>query len=240
MLITTPGKFTIGNTRYRGIVGGQFVSPALEVEGGDKNTLLLLHGDSIIDSSANAVPVANNGVSYGAAQSKFGNGSFQFQNGDYLTVSLANLGLNINGDYTFDWWEYATSAPDWKNAIVCIPKGRYGYLIGSLSSKNIRMFAGNTDWNIVPITNIGVCVLNTWIHRAVCKQSNTIYCFENGSLVTTITQTGDLSPTDTLYIGYRATSSNNGSFIGYLEEIRISNKARWTTDFSVPTKPYDF
>lgn len=42
-----------------------------------------------------------------------------------------------------------------------------------------------------------------------------------------------------MYIGARnVPDTNNNGYFGYLDEIRVSNIARWTSDFTPPTEPY--
>ena len=65
-----------------------------------------------------------------------------------------------------------------------------------------------------------------------------LYAFENGVKKLEITISNTITMKDDMYIGYRATSGSSGGFVGYLDEIRVSNIARWTTDFTPPTEPY--
>lgn len=203
----------------------------------DKNTLLLLHGETLEDSSFYAVPITNNGVQVSTVQSKFGGKSLYFNGAARLTISLSKLGLDFNSDWTMEWWEKPTSNKGFASAVICNKTASNGFVIGAPNGNNIRIFAGTTAWDFISITNIGV--YNTdWVHRAVCKKGTKVYAFENGTLMATITTSGTYTPTDEVLIGYRNTSTSAGGYVGYIDEMRISDVARWTSDFTPPTEPY--
>lgn len=206
----------------------------------DMNTMLLLHGEQLVDSSKNNIPIINVGnVQISAAQSKFGGKSLYFDGESRLQIETANLGIDINSDWTFDWWEYPQDT-DISMGVFYI-KGiapTNGFLIGSPANGKTRILAGESKWDFIPPTSIGNHVENQWVHRAVCKSGETVYGFENGKLFVTKTISGSFSMKDILTIGYRDTSSGFGGFKGYIDEIRISDIARWVADFSVPTEPY--
>ena len=204
----------------------------------DANTLLLLNGETLTDTSQYNVPITNNGVQISTAQAKFGNSSMYFDGKSNLLISMPALGLNFNEDWTLEWWEYTPINPGTTSAVFCMPNRANGFVSYSPSSNSVRLFAGNNAWDFIPVTTIGTFIASSWTHRAICKTGTTIYAFQNGRLFDTITTSGTLTSTENLYIGYRATSSNAGYFKGYLDEIRVSNIARWTSNFTPPTEPY--
>ena len=77
--------------------------------------------------------------------------------------------------------------------------------------------------------------INTWQHVALVKDGNDYELFVGGSSVATATD----STTDTLsaplYIGH---DSSNQDFLGYMDEIRISDSARYTTTFTPSTTEF--
>lgn len=205
----------------------------------DKNTILLLHGDDFTDSSKYSVPLSNSGVKVSESESKFGGKSLFFNGNSHLTVKTGDIGLDLNSNWTIDWWEYATSDPGLKSAVFCIPDGAYGFIIGSPLNGKVRVFAGGSaGWTFIPVSECGNFTQNSWVHRAICKNGNTIKAFENGKLYAEISVGGSIQTKETLYIGYRATTSNSGWFSGYLDEIRISDIARWDSEFTPPEAPY--
>ena len=204
----------------------------------DENTLLLIHGDSVSDISKYNVPITGGGVSVSSAQGKLGESSLYFNGSSAITISMEDIELDFNGDWTLEWWEYTTAAASMASAIFCMPNGANGFVSYSPTSGNVRLFAGNGAWGFIAVSTIGTFIQGAWTHRAICKSGTTVYAFENGDLLTTLQTSGSLTQTDTLYIGYRATTSNAGYYTGYLDEIRVSNIARWTSSFTPPTERY--
>lgn len=205
----------------------------------DENTILLLHGEDLTDSSKHSAQLSNFGVQISSSESKFGGKSLFFDGKSHLTVKTGDIGFNLNSNWTIDWWEYATSDPGVTSAVFCIPDGSYGFITGSPLNGKVRIFAGGSaGWTFIPVTECGNFIQNSWVHRAICKNGNSIKAFEHGKLYAEITTGGSIQTKETLYIGQRATTSNSGWFSGYLDEIRISNVARWDSEFTPPELPY--
>lgn len=227
------GKKFYGNVGTGAFVAGPTVSP----DGSDKNTLLLLHGEDLFDSSIYNVPIANNGVQISTEQSKFGSSSLYFNGASYLTINTDLMNLDFNLDWTLEWWDYALSGNGTSSAVFRMQNGNYGLITYSLHENKVRIFAGDTGgWGFIPVTTIGDALTNVWVHRAICKKGKKIYAFQNGVLYQTVQTSGSLTKTKTLEIGIRTIGTTG--YIGYLDEIRVSNIARWTENFTPPAEPY--
>ncbi len=86
--------------------------------------------------------------------------------------------------------------------------------------------------------------LNTWYHIAIVRNGNNWYTFKDGVIVTSTTNATPISiPTSGIRIGTgkQGTPGLTSScyFNGYMDEIRISNTARWTENFTPPIKAYN-
>ena len=208
----------------------------------DENTLLLLHCDEITDSSIYNLPIVNNGILISTANSKFGGKSFYFNGNANLIVKISDLKLDLNQDYTLEWFDFPKEKKGYDCAVFCMPNGNAGFMTYTpdASGTNIRVFGGDeSSWSYIPTSsNMGTYKGEVWTHRAVCKSGNKLYAFENGVKKLEITISNTITMKEDMYIGYRATSGSSGGFVGYLDEIRVSNIARWTTDFTPPTEPY--
>lgn len=208
----------------------------------DENTLLLLHGEDLTDSSNFAHSITNNGVTASADRSVFGGKSLYFNGASSLSVLVADLGIDFNSDFTIDWWENYSVVGSSSQATISMSDGTSGFHVGAPSSEaqaDVRLFAGNGgSWNVIAATKIGNIVVDTWAHRAVVRSGNKILAFENGVLQQTFTPSTTLTMQSKITFGQRTTSSYNGYFKGYMDEIRISNVARWTEAFTPPTKAY--
>lgn len=206
----------------------------------DVNTLLLLSGESLTDSSIYNVPLTNSGVTVSTAQSKFGGSSLYFNGGSKIRMNMSDLQLDFNDNWTLEWWDRPDTGNSTGSATFRMPyNGDYGFCAYALSGDNVRVFAGNNDWTLIPVTIIGTYKGQVWTHRALCKQGNVVYCFENGSLTAEIPINQEFINAEFMYIGIRSVSSSSGGYIGYLDEIRVSNIARWTENFTPPTEPYN-
>ena len=208
----------------------------------DRNTLFLLNGESLNDSSIYNVPLVSNGVVVSTAQSKFGGSSLYF-NGNATMTSSSNIIPNY-GDFTIEWWEYRTAINGENvvfNAISNI-NNFYGLLVGYIdvdNNNNIYVSVDGSSWGINS-ANMGQPNLNTWNHFALVRVGNVYKTFKNGILQTESTVDGVINLSDGFVIGnwdYRTESTSK--FIGYIDEFRISKVARWTSNFTPPTEPYD-
>tara|TARA_R100001129_G_scaffold182023_2_gene162035 strand:+ start:83 stop:2119 length:2037 start_codon:yes stop_codon:yes gene_type:complete len=113
---------------------------------------------------------------------------------------------------------------------ICInsSSGSYG------SGNNIFMYTpGNT------IIGTATPFDNNWHHFALTRDtSNNLKMFvdgtQDGSTVTGFTN--DLTQTEHL-VGANDTTGN-GDFLGYIDELRLTMKARYTSNFTAPTKEF--
>jgi hypothetical protein len=86
-------------------------------------------------------------------------------------------------------------------------------------------------------TGIGTLTAGTWTHIAVTRSGNTIYLFNNGTLINTISVSGALWNTG----GSLCVGSQDGIWFapGNYDEVRfINGAAAWTTNFTPPTAAY--
>ena len=206
----------------------------------DENTRVLISFNNNIKNEASS-PLVNENVTISSSIYKFKNGSGYFNRSGKIKFNISDLNINLNNNWAIEWWEYPTKAIKTTAATFCVANGKYGFVLGaSLSNNNTRIFAGNSEWDFIPVTSIAPVVLNSWTHYSVNKAGSNIYVFQNGVLKSTISTKGTLNMGSTLTIGYRDTSSNAGGYVGYLDDIRISNIARHTSNFSVPVAPYSY
>ena len=208
----------------------------------DGTTIFLLHSDTtddgvtFTDSSSNARTITAVGdVKHSTAKTKFGSSSILFDGtGDEITVPDSTDwyfgGLNA---FTIDFWINTTT-------------GARG-----LMSQNTSDPA--TNWDMYVATNgqiyftsvNGPSLLGTtaihdgaWHHVAIAWSGTNWNLYIDG--------TSDASATDsswgadvaaTLRIG-KAYASGSNNFIGNLDEIRISNVARYTSNFTPSTTAF--
>jgi hypothetical protein len=177
-------------------------------------------------------------VSTGA--SKFGSASLYFSNatsaaGGYLQV----VGLDnstLTGSWTVEMWFYPTttaSATPTNNHQGLFTTGIQGPSAGLVG---IAMSGGTATMSYWAGTFSGhtssTPTLNDWNHAAlVCSGGTNYYCFLNGSLLSSGTGNNMGQYLATFNIGilnhYKAVMNN-----GYIDEVRVSSTARYTTNFT--------
>lgn len=217
---------------------------------GDLHTKLLLHGNSFIDGSTDKRVITNTGVAVSTAQSKFGDSSFYFDGSAYLTIPGYDFSTD---DFTIDWWEYPTNAnagTRFTNVYCTSYATQAGGLLTHLCTNGLQVYLSNktgganaSDWNVLAGETLGNNVVNTWTHRAVVRSGSGLMFFKNGLLEYTY----DIGTNRIGYSADRPWGIGNWAsdlmttgypYIGYIDEFRVSDIARWTESFTPPTEPY--
>lgn len=195
----------------------------------DENTVLLLHGDEIADSSQHNQAVTNNGVSVSTAQSKFGK-SLYFNGSSALRVDAGADFDFGTGDFTIDCWCYPTKRQEghFLNGTIA-----GAIFFGLNSSGLVGLGRRAVAWDNRVATALP---LNTWSHVAVSRRNSAVKIFVNGTEMLSASNTTSYG----LNGGLACIGDESGScyFVGYVDELRISNVARWTASFTPPTAPY--
>lgn len=211
--------------------------------GPDENTIFLLHGDDIFDSSRYNISVQNiGGVTPSNTKSKFGEKSLYFNGSSYLTVSDIPF-PNGTEDFTIEWWQYCETTQSGTCVIsrAYEPGEGYGILLGF--NQDMLAYIGSKagSWDVMAAVSMGTRINNAWQHLAVVRNGSKFMIFNNGVKITETTKTSELSFSSfggPMYIGKYDHKSNPKPFTGYIDELRVSNVARWTENFTPPTEPY--
>jgi hypothetical protein len=207
------------------------------------NTQLLLSGTNggIIDQSGRN-NLSTIGANVNTTVYKYGTGSISFSgSGQYLQRLTPPVTLYAwnQGSCTIEYWIYANAFTQGGNT------GGDPVIIGNMSATT----TGNY-WSFGPITNGTVkfyyyngsiqafattSTLSTgqWYHLAFVNNSGALAIYINGvsSATSTISGTPVNGSDNPITIG----SSNNASFNGYIDDLRITRYARYTANFTPPT-----
>lgn len=164
------------------------------------------------------------------AQSNFGGASALFDgSGDRLEISGD---LSQTGDFTYEFWFRAGDTTD-NQALMAVGNESTGreniYLNGA--NPRLNLYAGADD--ISSSTNISA---NTWYHLAVVRSASTVTMYLAGSNVGSYTDSTQFGNANGLYIGDIAGGAI--SLNGHIDEIRVSNSARYTAAFTPATTPF--
>jgi hypothetical protein len=211
----------------------------------DANTLLLIHADG---TDASTVFRDDNGAreqkgiqaignaQVDTAQSKFGGASALFDGtGDYLEITkTSDLQLTHTQSWTI---EFFVRIPDISGDKVPISSFRTDSVFNGwsieINNATVKFWQGTAFQNF----NSSVSA-NTWHHIAITSSSGSFKMFLDG---TEQTATGSLpssfnNTTTPLFIG--RISGGSRQMNGHLDEIRISNTARYTAAFTPSTTPF--
>lgn len=172
------------------------------------------------------------------AQKKFGTASYLGDgNGDYLTCKeAADLSLG-SGGFTFEFWMRINTT-----GVLYVPlASRGGASIGNgdwwceLGSNNkiywgFKNTAGTQYYANLSQTEAAFSSA-TWYHIALVRNGNSVTYYRDGVATGgATTVTGSFGGNDFVYVG--ALGPGGYSFNGWIDEVRISNTARYTANFT--------
>ena len=203
------------------------------------NTKLLLNmaDGQAIDSAAQ-----NNLTLYGNAkistgQAKFGDTSLLLDGtGDAAQIATTTNSFAFGtGDYTVEMWLYLTAVNendqifDMRTADSSVNPGSY---LDSSARPNLYISGG------VRLTSNTAISANTWTHFAICRASGTTRIFQAGQVTGTLNSDTYNIVAGKLMLGarYNSAGTNNGQ--GHWEDVRVSNMARYTSNFTAPSEPF--
>ena len=221
--------------------GGGLQSYSWRVYSGtiDENTILLLHGDSFEDASPNAHAVQNTGVTLSNVQTKFGSTSFCFDGSSWMKFMLDEI--KWAEDFTLDFWIYHTSAAiSYPTPFsLSYPANYYrGYYVHHNYWRTTSISCDRKSQDVSDSYT-----KEQWFHFAYVKNGTSITVYHDGTLVGTLDISSGVSDTSAINLIIGTMSEygspvSNTAIIGYMDEIRLSNIARWTSNFTPPTTQY--
>ena len=217
------------------VPSGVPTSPATAVSG--TSLLLNFTNAGILDNTGrNDLETVGN-AQISTSVKKFGTGSLAFDGtGDGLAFIHKDY-LNIGGgDFTAECWVY----PAARNNATIFYKGpvtgpAYDYFLGWDGTTLTIIYGGSTTGTMTDTTT-----LNAWNHIALVRSGSTIRVYINGTQAFSATYTGTYASTSGGGIGYTPGLSNNYSFNGYIDDLRITKGvARYTGNFTPPTAAFE-
>ena len=217
----------------------------------DANTVLALHGDdadastTLIDSSPSGHPMTALGnAQIDTAQSKFGGSSMLFDGtGDYYTTPDHTDFALGSGDFTIDCWLRFNALGTTIIAAQWAGTGNQrGWELFYFSASNLLRFVPSTDGTNPGTNNRDFAwtpSTNTWYHLAVVRTGNNIMAFVDGTQIGS-TQSFTFTLFDsTAAFAVGADSEGGAGWNGWIDEFRLSKGvARWTSNFTPPTRAY--
>jgi hypothetical protein len=193
------------------------------------HTKLLMHFDgNLIDETGNHSSAGNPPV---YTEGKFGSG---IKCGD-LSLFMPAGGFNtvLSGNFTVELWAKLLTGAGSFGAFMINANGNYWAAVRIHLNANyigaLCNFSSNSGWPVSIHIDDGT--LDAFNHVAFVRSGNNFMLFVNGILRGTVSY----SPGAILN---RDFTGNYGASENVIDELRISDVARWTSDFEPPKYPY--
>ena len=208
---------------------------------GSADTKLIMNFEcNLIDSTGQNDTLVNGSAQVLSGQKKFGATSAWF--------SAADLNIKhvpILQDFTMEFWMFRTTFPAWG---AILSSANY-YSSGAINNWIIRT-EGTTGLGLAHFTNgtsggttknwtVPTMSTSTWYHVAIVRSGSEVRAYLDGTESTSgaLTLSTDFTDhhTNGLKVG-RGTS--NTDYSGYLDELRITAEAVYTSDFTPPADAF--
>ena len=180
---------------------------------------------------------------HSTAQSKIGSSSIKFDGtGDYLSIpNSADFNWGSN-DWTIESWYYCTASSGNNNLCSTMEADATGIRLtyNAPTTTWHYGFGNNGSWaagtgELVSGTGGGN---NAWHHIALSKSSNVYRLFIDGVLKGTTTEATAIADVSTPFNISRFRAGDTSYFNGYMDEVRVSNTARYTSSFTPSTTAF--
>jgi len=195
------------------------------------------------ESNTNGTATFYNGAQISTAQSKFGESSLYLDgSNDYIDLAAnSKYVIAANADFTFECW-IKTSVSSKDNTLyrrIFMLDGPTGSATGNLqiamysSATGIAIITGSGSWNFTGGSDVDD---DNWHHIAIVRYSGTVTVYIDGSIEGSFASTVSItanSGSPRPRIG--AYNSTAGVFNGYIDDLRWTNFARYTSAFTPPT-----
>ena len=164
--------------------------------------------------------------------------------GNYLAIET--LGIDFNQNWTIDFWvnwpilstldfSLMPQHKNWNNSVQHNATFNFYYYH---PQKTFNWWT-STQGYIGSVHNNCFPEANKWHHIAGVKSGNELLVFMDGILINSGFVTQQITNQQFLQISGGEIPSHNRPFNGYIDELRLSNIARWTTNFTPMIQPYE-
>ncbi len=165
----------------------------------------------------------------------FGSSSIYMDgSGDYIDVTdNGNLDFGT-GDFTIEWWQRLPTLTNNYNAVD---------LRNGSNGAKILLYSNPTDKYILYVNSAtaidsgSVLTANTWQHIALSRSSGSTRLFVDGTQRGSTYSDSNNYSHDEILIFYNSNSSAYDGE-GYMDEFRVSNSARYSSNFTVPNSRF--
>ena len=166
------------------------------------------------------------------AQSKFGAGSLRVTSGNYLRInSTSTLDMSGKKPFTFEFWVYLTN--DHYSGAGILSTRDTPSCTNIVVKRNFTLIGDDylNNWSVVS----AAIPLNQWVHVALVLDGTNIKEYING------VQAGPSSAHPSWPVGDKFLNVGrdfDGATDGYINDLRISDYAVYTANFTPPISPF--
>lgn len=187
-----------------------------------EQTVLSLHGESLLDSSTPQKTVTNLGAALSSTQKRFGASAIYFAGGTArLRVSQVDALIFGAEDFTLEAWVFPLATTAQRILVRSESGGVYPYSLAISSVGKFSFFCCNSGSSVITISSSVSVVANQWWHLLAVRSGSSFYLFVDGVLEGSGTFTGALVENGVpLSIG--AYNGGSEAFNGYIDDLRIT------------------
>ena len=171
-------------------------------------------------------------------QKKFGTHSLSFPAlGDYFSIEDNVTWDYGTGDFTWEMWIYLAAISSQKKLFGSNQWGTqtYDWIFDVNPNRTLRLqLHGPPSPELSTSSTVPV---STWCHVACSRSSGTVKIFIDGTQGASTTMAQNLANVGTPFLGWKPANTGDG-FIGYMDEVRLSNTARYTSNFTPATSAF--
>lgn len=209
------------------------------------NVSLLLHMDgadgstTFTDNSSNSYSITKYGTAaISTTQSQSGGASAYFD-GSGARLGLSSTAIDFGtGDFTAECWLY----------IISTPTGAYAQVMGKqvggvsaswllyLNTSRILLFGWNNTAQL--IQSPSALNLSQWYHVAVARSGSTIRMFIDGTQVASTAISYTFASSTEFTVGSSSNDFSSARLNAYIDDIRLTKVARYTSNFTPPTSAH--
>lgn len=206
------------------------VSLHLKMDGANGST-------TFVDDSVNRYTITSYGTAtISTSQSKY-NGSSAYFDGSGARLGLSTTAIDFGaGDFTAECWIYISANPVTAGQIM----GKHVYGVSAswlfqINASRVLSFLWNNGVNVLSTGT--VLNLSQWYHVAVCRIGSTIKIFINGTEAASTTISYTFTSSTEFTIASSSNDNANARINAYIDNVRLTNAARYTASFTSPPIP---
>ena len=200
----------------------------------DLAVLYLPFDDGLEDKARNHPVTAYGNAAISATQAQFGGKSLSLDGtGDYLDIPDNSFHFG-SGDFTVECWLYHSRDSQSSQATFLDFRNSSsnGFALTITSNGYLGVYS-TAAGNLISASSSTEMSKDAWHHFAYCRSGTTGKIFVDGTELGSATDNANYASTS-LRIGARYTG-NVQYYVGYIDDILISNIAKYTSAFTAPT-----